>query len=133
MSKRTSSGYILLLSVLVVGAVGTAIATSILMLSVGNSLNSLADQQSAEALSYANACAEDTLEQLRIDNTYVAGEVLTFDKGTCEVISVQGTGDTNRTVQAEGVVGDIVRKIEIIVDDIGPPTVISRWQDVDQF
>jgi hypothetical protein len=125
-------GYILLLSVLIVGAVGTAIATSILMLSIGNNLNSLASQQADQALSIATACAEDTLEQLRIDPTYAGNTTLSFDDGDCVVNPVISTEGVH-IVQVTGTVGTIVHKLEITIQDIGPPTVITSWRDVDEF
>ena len=129
---KPQSGYVLLLSTLVVGAVGTAIATSILMLSVGNNLNSLAAEQSAQALANATACMEDTLEQLRLDDTYVGDTTINFEQGSCTIEPVVVSGGFH-VIQVTGTVNTIVRKLEVEVDDIGPPTVIESWRDVDTF
>jgi hypothetical protein len=64
-----------------------------------------------------------------VDTAYTGGETLTFDEGTC-TIEVLGTGDTDRTIQATGTVGDVVRYLEVYTETVTPTMVIDRWEDV---
>lgn len=127
------SGYVILLSVLVVGAVGTAIATSLLLLGVGGARTSLDQQRLVQARALANACAEEALERLRRDANYAGSETLTFETGTCTIDAVGGSGDTNRTIYSTGTVDPIVRRVVVEVASVGPPTDLTSWQEVDDF
>ena len=129
----TQSGYIILMSVLVIGAVGTAVSTSLLLLGVGSALTSLDQQRTTQARALANACAEEALERLRLDTGYNGGETITFDTGTCSLGVIGGSGDTNRTIEATGNVDSVVRRVYVEVASVGPPTDLTSWQEVDDF
>ncbi len=124
-----NKGYITLISVLVVGAVGTSIALSLLLLGNGASRNSFALQQSAQAKGLANACAEEALEQIREATPFVGSGNLSLGQGTCN-FTVTNTGGNNRTVTASGTVGTIIRKLTITISAIDPLIVVSSWQEV---
>ncbi len=118
-----------LLSVLVVGAVGTSIALSLILLGVGSSRSSFAIEQSLQAKGLANACAEEALEQIRDATAFVGTNNLSLGKGTC-TYTVTNTGGTNRTITASGTVGSIIRKVSIAITAINPLILISSWQEV---
>lgn len=138
-------GYILLITVLVVGAIMSAIASSLLLLGLGSGRSSYALGQSEQAKGYANACVEEAIERLSRDNTYVAGDSITFDDGSCTINAITGTGDTNRVIQVTGVVvnnaedttssetDDVTRKLEVSIADLGPPVDITSWLEVGNF
>ena len=127
-----SRGYITLISVLVVGAVGLAIATSILLLGLGSSRTSFAVEQSAQARWLATACAEEALEQIRISASFVGTNNLSLGQGTCTYI-VTSQGGENRTITASGTVGTVVRKVEVLISRINPTITVSTWQEVGDF
>lgn len=126
-------GYIFLLSVLVVGAIAVAITTSVLLLSTSAARTGLSLQQASEALAYAQACADHALLLLQSDNTYVGREQMAVGGGTCEILSVGGIGNENRTLCTEGFRGDTARRIEILIERILPSVTISTWQEVSSF
>ncbi len=111
-----------------VGAVGTAIALSLILLGNGSSRTSFALQQSAQAKGLANACAEEALEQIRGSTSFTGSGNLTLGQGTCSY-TVTNTGGTNRTVTASGTVGTIIRKVSISITAIDPLIVVSSWQE----
>ncbi len=131
--RGNQGGYVILLSVLVVGAVGTAVATSLLLLGIGAGRSSLDQQRSVQARALANSCAEEALERLRRDNTYAGGVTLSLGAGSCQIGTVGGSGDTNRTVEVTGTVDQVVRKVYLDISSIGPPTDLTSWQEVDAF
>ena len=63
------------MSVLIVGALGAAIALSLILLGLGASRNSFALEQSNYAQALANSCAEEALQHIR-DATPFTGKVL---------------------------------------------------------
>lgn len=123
------NGFITLLSVLVVGAVGVAITLSLLLLGVGNSRTGFAIEQSNQAKALANACAEEALQQIRDSTPFTGSGSLTLGQGTC-AYTVTSQGGQNRTITASGTVGTIVRKAKIIINKINPTITLTSWQEV---
>ena len=123
------NGYITLLSILVVGAVGVAITTSVLLLGLGSSRTSFANEQSNQAKALANACAEEALQQIRDSTPFTGSGSITLGQGTCTYV-VTSQGGQNRTITTSGTVGTIVRKITIIISKISPTITVTSWQEV---
>ena len=128
-SHKQQKGFITLISVLVVGAVGIAIALSLLLLGVGNSRTSFAVEQSNQAKALANACAEEALQQIRDSTSFTGTASLTLGQGTC-TYTVTSQGGSNRTITASGTVGTIIRKVKIIISGINPQITVTSWQEV---
>lgn len=131
--SQTNGGYVLLLSVLVVVVIGTAVATSLLLWSVSDAHSSRSAQQSERARILANSCAEEAISQLQHDSAYAAGTTLTIDSDSCTIDAITGSGSTNRVIDAYGTAGTVVRKVVVTVDSLGPPVVVSSWQEVADF
>lgn len=130
---HNQNGYVILISVLVVSIVGLAIAASVITLGIGSSQTALSSQQSFQARALADACAEHALNELRQSTGYSGSETLMFATGSCEVLAVGGSGNSNRTVQVSGTVGTAVRYVEVIVAEVKPQLQISQWQEVADF
>lgn len=122
-------GYVTLLSVLVVGAVGLAISVSLILLGNGASRTSFANEQSNQAKALANACMETGLQQVRDADGYAGSGNLTVGQGTCSY-TVTNTGGTTRTISASGTVGTIVRKVTVLVTSLHPLVTLTSWQEV---
>ena len=125
-------GYVALITVLISGAIGVAIATSLLLLGLGSSRTSFALEQSNQAKALANACAEEALQQIRDSTPFTGTGSLTLGQGTCGYTVVNDGGE-NRTVTASGTVGTVVRKIKIIVNTINPAINLTSWQEAADF
>ena len=123
-------GFVALMAVVVVGAVGLAIAISITLLGAGFTKTGIALQQSQQAKSLANACAEYGLEKLRESTGYAGDETLTIGSSTCYVLAVLGSGNTNRTVESSSTVGTVTRKVKVQVSQIMPQIQVTSWQEV---
>ena len=130
--NQQHKGFITLISVLVVGAVGVAIATSLILLGLGSSRTSFAIEQSNQAKGIANACAEEALQQIRDSTPFTGSGNLTLGQGTC-AYTVTSQGGQNRTITSSGTVGSIMRKVKIIIDTINPTIQVVSWQEVADF
>ena len=126
---NNNGGYITLISVLIVGAVGIAITTSLILLGLGSSRTSFAVEQSNQAKALANACAEEALQQIRDSTPFTGSGNLTLGQGVCSY-TVTSQGGQNRTITASGTVGTIMRKVKIIIDKINPTIQVVSWQEV---
>lgn len=127
--NERQKGFITLISVLVVGAVGVAIALSLLLLGIGSSRTSLAIEQSSQAKALANACAEEALQQIRDSTPFTGSGNLTLGQGIC-VYTVTSQGAQNRTINVSGMVGTIIRKVKVVINKINPIITITSWQEV---
>lgn len=123
-----SKGFVTLISVLILGAVGVAVATSLLLLGADNSRTSFALEQSLQARGLADACTETALQRIRTDNAFTGTMNLTFGSGTC-AYTVVNTGGTTRSITANGIVGTIIRRVSITLSAVSPIT-LSLWQEV---
>jgi shikimate 5-dehydrogenase len=130
--KRAAQGFVTLVSVLVVGAVGIAVAVSLLLLGVGSSRTSFAAQQSAQARALADACAEEALQQINDSTPLTGSGNLSIGAGTCNY-TVVSLGGQNRNIEAYGTVQNTLRKVEIDIDKINPSINITSWQEVADF
>ncbi|MBI4272838.1 hypothetical protein HY621_03225 [Candidatus Uhrbacteria bacterium] len=125
-------GFILLLSVLLIGVVGLAIVTSILLLGTNSSRTSFTLEQSNHAKAIANACAEEAMEQIRDSTSFTGSGNLSFSRGTCSY-TVTSQGGQNRTVTASSTVSTIIRKVKVIISSITPTITVTSWQEVTDF
>lgn len=130
--NQEQGGFVTLVSVLAIGAVGLVIVTSTLLLGVGNARTSFVYEQSNQANALTNACAEEALQQIRDSTPFTGSGVLSSGQGTCSYI-ITTQGGQNRTVTARGDVGTVVRKVEIVIDQINPTIEIVSWQEVGDF
>ena len=126
---KNDSGYITLISVLVVGAVGVAIALSLILLGTGSSRTSFANERSNQSKALANACAEEAFQQIRDSTPFTGSGTLTFGQGVCSY-TVTSQGGQNRTITTSGTVGTIIRKVNIIINKINPAIIVTSWQEV---
>lgn len=122
----------MLITVLVIGAIGVAIAVSVIWLGLGGSKSSFALEESNQAKALANACSEEALQQIRDSTPFTGTGSLTLGQGTCSY-TVTSQGGQNRTVTSSGVIGSITRKVKIILDKITPSINITSWQEVADF
>lgn len=128
------NGYMTFMSVLIAGAVGVAVAVSVLYLGLGASRADFSLEQSGQAKALADACAEKALRALKSDLAYAGNETVELGQGTCSVGPVT-QADGQYRIQASGNAGDVVRKVEAKVTPIlDGSTVLGltlvSWQEV---
>ncbi len=127
------TGYIMLITVLFVGIIASAILTSLLLLGTSANQVSLSVVEANHSLAIAQGCAEYGLLKLRQSPSYAGNEFLTIGNHQCEILPVGGIGNNNRVLCTEGKIGDSVRRLEIVINQILPQTKIYSWQEVSVF
>lgn len=127
-TKKEQNGYIILISVLIIGAISTAIAVSLLSIGLNSSKNSFSFEQSRQARALANSCIDLALLEIYNSSSYTGASSTSTAQGTCwyEVIN---TGGDARTINASSTVGPVIRKTKTQLDDVDPINIIS-WQEV---
>lgn len=127
---KARPGYIFLLSVLFVSAIAVSALGSYLLLSIASLESGATFQESAQALEYAQSCAERALLNLFHSSSYEGDESIFYSNGECYILQPGGFGYENRTVCTEGVSGNHTRRLEIVVESILPSIEIYSWQEV---
>ena len=129
---KYDDGYIALMSVLILTAVGVLIATTFLYLSATSSATITVLEKGIKARAYSNICAESGLQKIRDINNSSGLTTLTLAEGTCTYNITVGAGE-NRTIDATGTVDGMIRKTRIIISAINPQIITTSWQEVADF
>ena len=132
-------GYILVVTVLFIGAILVATTASLLLLGWAAEQNGVVYNQTNQALEAARGCMDIAIQQLRIDSTYGGNETYALPNslGTCNVLVIQGNGWRNRTICTEGASGSATlggtstRRMIAVISQFFPRVVISRSEEVD--
>ena len=130
--QKTNSGFASLLAVIILGAVGTSIVTSIIFFGLGASLNSFSIEQSYQAKSLANACMEESMQQIRDNNSFVGSGGLVIGEWNCNYLVIDNGGE-DRIINSYATIGNVVRKTKIEINQINPSINIVSWKDVAIF
>lgn len=126
-------GYIALISVIIISALVVLIASSANLLSISESDMGLQENQAWEAFYLATACAEDALMKLKDNLKYGGNETLTFDNGTCTILSLEGSANKDRIIKVASTAYNQTRKIKIEINKVNPDMEIKSWQQVVDF
>lgn len=129
---RQAHGYITLLSVLIISAIGLAVTISLILLGLGSGQSSLTLAKSAQAKALANACAEQALQAIRNSISFTGAGNLSLGVGSCN-FTVTNTGGQTRLIVSTGQTDETIRKVKIIVSQINPQINISSWQELADF
>lgn len=125
--------YITLTTVIILSVVAGIIVTTALTLSTDSAASLTVLQNNKAAKATANSCVEVVLESLKTSLTYTGKKNLLIGSETCTIVSVLGSGNTNRTIQTQSTVGDATVKLEVFINTVNPITDIESWQEVDDF
>jgi len=125
-------GYIALISVILMSALGLGIMLSVIATGVDASKTDFSLQQSGAARSIASSCAEEALQRIVETGTTTISGNLIVASGTCSynVTSVNGQ---NITIQSTGILGTVTSKIKVVVATTTPSVSLSSWEEVVDF
>lgn len=123
-------GFIALTSVLIIQAVTLAIVLAVGLRSIGESNMSGGEHQSHRALAMANLCAELALMRLESVRQYAGNETITIGSDSCQILAIEGVGNTNRKVITQSTVAGYTKRMNITLQRISPTMQITSWKEV---
>ena len=135
---KNKSGYVAMMSVLVISAVGVIISISLLIVGMSSGRTSLDLGQGYGSRYYAHACADFALGKIRLYASYSGDEVIDFEDGYCEVLPVNESSGTYE-IMVKGVVGRTLSKMEVVTvrtedEETGEVTMtINSKREVEDF
>lgn len=130
--QKARKGYIALVSVILMSALGLGIMLSVIASGVDASKTDFSLQQSGATRSIASSCAEEALQRIVETGTTSSNGNLTVGSGTCSYL-ITSTGGQNITIQSTGVLGSVTSKIKVVVATTTPAMSLSSWEEVVDF
>lgn len=130
--KINNRGYVALISVLIMEAIGLVVSVSMILLGLGFSRTSYTLQETSEARAIADACAEKILQEIYNDENFSGIGSFAVGSGACDY-AISNQGAENRTIDVEGVVGSVIKRVKVIITQINPSIAVASWQEVADF
>lgn len=125
-------GYVALLSVIFISAIGVIIMTSVIASGVNASRTDFSTQQLGIARSMASSCAEEALQRILESGISSGADNLTLAPGSCSYI-ISSTGGQNITIKSTGVLDTITARVLVVIATTTPSIILSSWQEVSDF
>lgn len=133
-AKTKAKGYIAFITVLVISAITVVIATTLLIISTDNATAVAEITNSIQARALADTCVEVAINKLKLNTAYTGNETVTVGTtGSCQILTITGSGNSNRVIQATSTLNNTTRKVVVTLTTVNPTTMISSWQEVADF
>lgn len=129
--KNLKRGYIALMSVILMGALGVAVMISVISQGITSSKTELSLQQSGQARVLATACVEEALQIILETATTSRTANLTLGTGSCTYSITKPASSV--IINSTGNYGTLVKRVQVILSTSSPSIVLSSWQDVSDF
>ena len=126
------NGYITLISVITLGAIGLSVVLFLLLAGANSSKSIILLEKSARAKSLVNACSEEALQQIRDLTAFAGSGTLSLGMASCEYLVVSLVGQ-NRVIYSSSTVGGVIRKARVTIDTINPEINITSWEEMGNF
>ena len=126
-------GFIALTSLVIISAIILAISLGVSLRGVDESKTGLSQELGTRAHAAVERCVEEALMRLKNDLLYAGGESIIEGGESCDIRAVGGSGNVNRTIEAQSTVSGYTKKIRAVASVINPLTVIESWQTIGDF
>ncbi len=130
---QSQDGYIALTSVLVISAIVLVLVVGAFNLSLVEMEKGSVRYNAEKAISWANLCAEEALQEIREDSDYTTEGKNYGDVPNNDGCSFTVSGDWPKTIQSTGFFQEHTRRLEITVSDDDPLLVIESWEETTGF
>ena len=132
--QNSQSGFVLLITCIVLLAIGTSVAASLLVVGVWESKSVLSFEAGTAARAHADACLEIALGKLRLDESYEGAETVDFSPGSCTRGAVS-LNESTYTISSTGEISNAVRRVraQATRTELTGNVSIVRWEEVSEF
>lgn len=117
---NTSKGFVALSAVLILSAVFLAVSIGIVSGAISEINSSIALLKKDQAKYSAEACTRHALLKLEQSLNYVGGDSILMNTGSCDVLTVTGSGNSNRNIHSESLTSSLNYKTETVLETMGP-------------
>lgn len=126
------SGFIALVSILLIATIVFVIAIGMSTRSLGMNDMSFAEESSYRALVFAESCAEHALYNLELDPNYTGGESMWIGTEACQLGSISSSASSTVVFSADATVAHFIRHITVEAIALSGSTTIARWGIVER-
>lgn len=134
-TMNNEKGFITLLSVLIVGVVGSIMTAALLRYGIASMQTAETIEGANKAKAAANACAETGLLQLVQSQSNLTSGNLTLAGGTCQ-FTISSQSATQRQLNATGTYNNTIRKVQvdITINNASNASILTPiWKEVSTF
>ena len=135
--ENKESGYIALISAVIIGAILTVIVYVLSFTSFSSRINILGTEFKEKSSGLADACVDVVIIRLQGNESYdPSGDTVRIDDGFCNILSVSPTGSWPKTVEIQSKYPEIGTKIsytnlEVQLSKPLDEVVVDSWKEVD--
>ena len=126
------NGYVALMSVIILGAVGGLITSTLYLTGIENVQSSDLYIKSYQAKALADACVETAIEKIISSPSTIESGSINLPSGTCNFSITNGLGQA-KYITSNANVSEVIRKVSVIVNpsQITPNHTIKilSWQE----
>lgn len=133
MIGSAKKGYIALMTVILMGAITSAITVTLLTLSIVYNKNAITRMKSQMSRSYADSCAEEALRIIRTKVYNGAGSLDVDGDAINDCTYVTSGTQPNLTINAENIPSPTdgpIRKVQIVTSAVSPKIILVSWAEV---
>lgn len=124
---KTESGFIAIMSVVIIGAVLMAVSFALSMSGFFARANITDGEFKERSFALAEGCADDALVKVAADTSYSpTNEMVTIGTGQCTIVSI--TGGSQKTIRTTAQVQGATTTIQVIANVT--TLAISSWQEL---
>ncbi|MBI2097783.1 MAG: hypothetical protein HYT46_02545 [Candidatus Vogelbacteria bacterium] len=127
--ETEARGFMALVTVIIIAATALVMSLNSSLLGLGTLEFGTLVAGGGEAASLADACVEEALQRLRVNQSYSGDPALSIFGGTC-IITVTDLGGGERQATVIATQGDFTKRVEVNMT-LGVRTVtVSHWQEL---
>ncbi len=130
--NKNKNGYIALITVIIISAVVLILILSLTFASLSEKQTIISHNRSLKNYYLANACANYAILQLQKNLDYQGQETINIDEYNCQIESVFGKGNTNRSFITSSQINDQKKVLKVELDQVKPLTIIKSWGELYQ-
>lgn len=128
---KHNKGYIALMSVILMGALGAAVMVSVIAQGVTSGKTELSLQRAGHARVLATSCVEEALQIILETATTSRTSSLILGDGSCSYVITKPASSV--IINSTGNYGNLVKRVQVVLSTSSPSIVLSSWQDVSDF
>lgn len=128
---ENNEGYVLLVSVLIIGLIATAAVTSTLLWSTDGARTGAVSKHAAQAYAASLGCATQAFSLLSSSSAFTGSESLSIGTGEC-TLTVADDAQAEKVVHISSTNSGVTRRSVVTISALNPLT-IDSWKDVPDF
>ena len=126
--NNNKDGFITFTMVIIISAIALVTASAIILTATDSVSNATQLEQSKQAKALSDTCTENAINKLKQNNAYAGNETINLANGSCQILSISGSGNSNRNISTIGTMGVTIKKVNVIITTLNP-FVLQSWQE----